>query len=170
MIPLPLFRELGGFDADNFFLYCDDVDFSWLVRRGRLQGDVSSSLLRPAFTTSAYLKLAAGSPAGRKILLGRGIAVPGPEMVPPRSSRAALWPISTASGEPNLEKARARVPGPPGLGRVGMSAQSAKTPRTIWACSRVCSSLGTNTHCDPASPSASMTIPPSTKTTSTAMR
>jgi GT2 family glycosyltransferase len=33
MIPLALFRELGGFDAESFFLYCDDVDFSWLVRR-----------------------------------------------------------------------------------------------------------------------------------------
>ena len=32
MIPLPLFRQLKGFDADTFFLYCDDVDFSWLVR------------------------------------------------------------------------------------------------------------------------------------------
>jgi GT2 family glycosyltransferase len=33
MIPLDLFREIGGFDADSFFLYCDDVDFSWEVRR-----------------------------------------------------------------------------------------------------------------------------------------
>lgn len=32
LIPLPLFRALGGFDADTFFLYCDDVDFSWAVR------------------------------------------------------------------------------------------------------------------------------------------
>lgn len=32
MIPVPLFRDLGGFDADSFFLYCDDVDFSWRVR------------------------------------------------------------------------------------------------------------------------------------------
>jgi GT2 family glycosyltransferase len=32
MIPLALFRKLGGFDADSFFLYCDDVDFSWAVR------------------------------------------------------------------------------------------------------------------------------------------
>jgi GT2 family glycosyltransferase len=27
-----LFRKLDGFDADTFFLYCDDVDFSWRVR------------------------------------------------------------------------------------------------------------------------------------------
>jgi len=33
MIPAPLFTELGGFDAESFFLYCDDVDFSWQVRR-----------------------------------------------------------------------------------------------------------------------------------------
>lgn len=26
------FRALHGFDADTFFLYCDDVDFSWRVR------------------------------------------------------------------------------------------------------------------------------------------
>ena len=32
MIPFSLFRRLGGFDADTFFLYCDDVDFSWSVR------------------------------------------------------------------------------------------------------------------------------------------
>lgn len=32
LIPLDLFQEIGGFDADSFFLYCDDVDFSWLVR------------------------------------------------------------------------------------------------------------------------------------------
>ena len=30
--PTALFRELGGFDADTFFLYCDDVDYSWRVR------------------------------------------------------------------------------------------------------------------------------------------
>ncbi len=27
-----LFRQLNGFDSDTFFLYCDDVDFSWRVR------------------------------------------------------------------------------------------------------------------------------------------
>jgi GT2 family glycosyltransferase len=32
MIPAALFRQVGGFDADSFFLYCDDVDFSWMVR------------------------------------------------------------------------------------------------------------------------------------------
>lgn len=32
MIPVPLFKQLGGFDSDTFFLYCDDVDFSWRVR------------------------------------------------------------------------------------------------------------------------------------------
>lgn len=32
MIPRSLFDQLGGFDADTFFLYCDDVDFSWRVR------------------------------------------------------------------------------------------------------------------------------------------
>jgi GT2 family glycosyltransferase len=35
MIPAPLFRQLEGFDAESFFLYCDDVDFSW---RARLAG------------------------------------------------------------------------------------------------------------------------------------
>jgi GT2 family glycosyltransferase len=33
MIPTPLFNHLGGFDADSFFLYGDDVDFSWMVRQ-----------------------------------------------------------------------------------------------------------------------------------------
>lgn len=32
LIPTGIFRKIGGFDADSFFLYCDDVDFSWLVR------------------------------------------------------------------------------------------------------------------------------------------
>ncbi|MFM0349763.1 glycosyltransferase family 2 protein [Paraburkholderia sp. RL17-347-BIC-D] len=32
MIPTFLLKQLGGFDADSFFLYCDDVDFSWMVR------------------------------------------------------------------------------------------------------------------------------------------
>lgn len=32
MIPRALFNEIGGFDADSFFLYCDDVDLSWMVR------------------------------------------------------------------------------------------------------------------------------------------
>ncbi len=32
MGPLRVFRQLNGFDADSFFLYGDDVDFSWRVR------------------------------------------------------------------------------------------------------------------------------------------
>jgi GT2 family glycosyltransferase len=32
LIPSDLFKELDGFDADTFFMYCDDVDFSWRVR------------------------------------------------------------------------------------------------------------------------------------------
>ncbi|MEC5150962.1 hypothetical protein [Cryobacterium sp. GrIS_2_6] len=37
LIPRDLFVELGGFDSDTFFMYCDDVDFSWRVRlAGRL--------------------------------------------------------------------------------------------------------------------------------------
>lgn len=32
MVPSSVFREVGGFDADTFFLYCDDVDFSWRIR------------------------------------------------------------------------------------------------------------------------------------------
>ena len=27
-----IFRQLEGFDSDSFFLYCDDVDFSWRLR------------------------------------------------------------------------------------------------------------------------------------------
>jgi GT2 family glycosyltransferase len=30
--PRALFDRLGGFDATSFFLYCDDVDYSWRVR------------------------------------------------------------------------------------------------------------------------------------------
>lgn len=32
LVPAALFRKLGGFDADTFFMYCDDVDFSWRLR------------------------------------------------------------------------------------------------------------------------------------------
>jgi len=35
LIPMAVLRELNGFDSDTFFLYCDDVDFSW---RARLAG------------------------------------------------------------------------------------------------------------------------------------
>lgn len=27
-----IFRQIHGFDSDSFFLYCDDVDFSWRLR------------------------------------------------------------------------------------------------------------------------------------------
>jgi hypothetical protein len=32
MTPRDLFEQLGGFDEQTFFMYCDDVDYSWLVR------------------------------------------------------------------------------------------------------------------------------------------
>ena len=32
MTPLALFRALDGFDADTFFLYCDDVDLAFRIR------------------------------------------------------------------------------------------------------------------------------------------
>ena len=32
MTTTDIFWEVGGFDSDTFFLYCDDVDFSWLIR------------------------------------------------------------------------------------------------------------------------------------------
>lgn len=32
MIPAQVVQALDGFDAEHFFLYCDDVDFSWRVR------------------------------------------------------------------------------------------------------------------------------------------
>lgn len=32
LIPAALIQQLGGFDHETFFLYCDDVDFSWRVR------------------------------------------------------------------------------------------------------------------------------------------
>ncbi len=33
VVPASVFAEVGGFDADTFFLYGDDVDLSWSVRR-----------------------------------------------------------------------------------------------------------------------------------------
>ncbi len=32
LIHTGVFRQVGGFDAEHFPLYCDDVDFSWRVR------------------------------------------------------------------------------------------------------------------------------------------
>lgn len=32
IIRADVFRAVGGYDADSFFLYCDDVDLSWRVR------------------------------------------------------------------------------------------------------------------------------------------
>lgn len=32
MISHRLFDELGGFDSDTFFMYCEDVDISWRIR------------------------------------------------------------------------------------------------------------------------------------------
>ena len=32
LTPTALFHQIQGFDADSFFLYCDDVDYSWRVR------------------------------------------------------------------------------------------------------------------------------------------
>ena len=32
VFPTEIFRKLNGFDADTFFLYCDDLDFSWRLR------------------------------------------------------------------------------------------------------------------------------------------
>lgn len=37
MVPRDVFENLGGFDDDHFFLYCDDVDFSWRVRLNGLK-------------------------------------------------------------------------------------------------------------------------------------
>lgn len=37
MTPRDLFLELGGFDAQTFFMYCDDVDYSWRVREAGKQ-------------------------------------------------------------------------------------------------------------------------------------
>lgn len=32
LVPTSVFEEIHGYDSDTFFMYCDDVDFSWRVR------------------------------------------------------------------------------------------------------------------------------------------
>ena len=46
MTPRSLFDELEGFDAQTFFMYCDDVDYSWRVREaGRTVVFASSAVV-----------------------------------------------------------------------------------------------------------------------------
>lgn len=37
LIPASVFAQIGAFDNETFFLYCDDVDFSWRVRLAGLK-------------------------------------------------------------------------------------------------------------------------------------
>lgn len=37
IFPVKVYRQVGGFDASTFFMYCDDVDFSWMVREAGYQ-------------------------------------------------------------------------------------------------------------------------------------
>ena len=37
LIPAPVLEQVGHFDDQSFFLYCDDVDFSWRVRLSGLK-------------------------------------------------------------------------------------------------------------------------------------
>lgn len=32
IFPTKIFKQLNGFDAESFFMYCDDLDFSWRMR------------------------------------------------------------------------------------------------------------------------------------------
>ena len=32
LVPTELFKKINGYDSDTFFMYCDDVDFSWRLR------------------------------------------------------------------------------------------------------------------------------------------
>lgn len=32
IFPVSVYKEVNGFDEDSFFMYCDDVDFSWRIR------------------------------------------------------------------------------------------------------------------------------------------
>lgn len=32
IFPTEVFRKIHGFDSDSFFMYCDDLDFSWRIR------------------------------------------------------------------------------------------------------------------------------------------
>ena len=32
LMPTEIYKEVGGFDEETFFMYCDDVDMSWRVR------------------------------------------------------------------------------------------------------------------------------------------
>jgi hypothetical protein len=55
LIPMDVIRELNGFDQETFFLYCDDVDFSW---RARLTGH--RIIYQPSAVVFHDKRLAAG--------------------------------------------------------------------------------------------------------------
>ena len=54
--PRVLFEAVGGFDEDSFFMYCDDVDYSWSVRRHGLR-----VIYQPAATVFHDKRLGAGA-------------------------------------------------------------------------------------------------------------
>lgn len=48
-----IFHQIGGFDADSFFMYCDDLDFSWRMRlAGKKIMYVPSAMIYHAKTLS----------------------------------------------------------------------------------------------------------------------
>lgn len=56
VFPRELFEAIGGFDQDAFFMYCDDVDFSWSVRRHGLR-----VIYQPAATVFHDKRLGSGA-------------------------------------------------------------------------------------------------------------
>lgn len=56
VFPRELYEAIGGFDQDSFFMYCDDVDFSWSVRRHGLR-----VVFQPAATVFHDKRLGSGA-------------------------------------------------------------------------------------------------------------
>ena len=102
MVPSAVMREVQGFDAETFFLYCDDVDFSWRVRlTGRsLVYQPLAPVYHPKYLTShGHWQ----SDRRRGVLLGPGPPAHAVQVVLHRPVREAARGVQEGCGRDRTE-------------------------------------------------------------------